>query len=483
MKSLMFLFISTSLFCFGIPKSEAKSKSRPKTPQPVQNETYPKKATINAEKGVRLSLVSEKGYTWKTVDECEKEDKPSEKCKGAKVVASPDNESSVEILGKKEKVSVEDPFSPGEKITQEYYHVRIIYDRLDPETGKWQHVDEVGWLESGFVRPKENVNQPLPVEIPKKSPPQQTKKTCGPSLVNEDIIDTGKVIDVTAFDLQVDALMEKVGTCIKQNPKNADQRYKVNYERYVLPVMQNQEVPPLTKIVGGQTMLMDQKDLINIDTLARTLYGEVASCFDKGLQHPIAVTEVALNRYNAMLPIPDDKESKKQARDFKQKFLPTKGRAPGMPLITELLTDPKQFNNWMTYKTVKNKKTKKKVLVPNPALKQTLCPPVEEYKKIKQGKQKYMSYNLNAWQNAVRIATEAVLNKRKFDERTSEVPDSITYFTSYRKEFHGFEQGYPEIEGNSLDEDGCVQVWHDPVLLKKEQQKSQTAKLETPPSS
>ncbi len=421
---------------------------------------------------------------------------PKEKeCQEKQAVAWPSKSAEVEVIGPNKKSKTVDPFT-GEEITEEYSPIRVTYT-YENASGKEITKSEKGWIEASFVRlkqeaptkrkPEPKSNDPLISLNAPKAPPETRAKECDPEpppIKKSDKNDLSKLkraIEVHAYDAQVELLMEKVGKCIKAKPELFSSSGIANYDLFVLPEIKAEPVPRIEKMVDISTnstpkivsVPMTRDDLINIDAVARTLYAEVAVCFKKGLQHPLAVSRVIDNRNTLSNPKNNSQAEIKRAKMYEESYAREK-HAPGTPILTKIVTSPSQFNVWMgTHK--KEKKDKTFEVIPNPALGNALCPLPEKYKKIEEhSKKKTIPYQVSVWKNSVRIATELVLHNHAFKDRfpkpktKKEERESMTsnhvFYTSHMTDFYNYKRVYPKIEGYSLDPKGCVQIWKDPKI-------------------
>jgi hypothetical protein len=147
-----------------------------------------------------------------------------------------------------------------------------------------------------------------------------------------------------------------------------------------------------------------KEDLINIDVLARTLYAEMHSCFQRGLQYPMAVAKIALNRSlsetSAYQRTRDQDSQSKEA-------------------LAKVLLAPSQFSVW-NYPQNRTDRNKTSLM--------TLCPTHDPYSSQNWKGEAPGDQDLFAWNQSVRIATETVLFQEQFMKRTEEV--THLYYTS-----------------------------------------------------
>ena len=123
----------------------------------------------------------------------------------------------------------------------------------------------------------------------------------------------------------------------------------------------------------------------------------------------------------------------------------------------------------------KEKKDKTFEVIPNPALKNALCPLPEKYRNLEEApKKKSIPYQVSVWKNSVRIATELVLHNHAFKDRFPKpknkkeekemMQSNHVFYTSHMGKFYNYKRVHPKIEGYSLHRSGCVQIWKDPDI-------------------
>jgi len=192
----------------------------------------------------------------------------------------------------------------------------------------------------------------------------------------------------------------------------------------------------LPEIKVNSTRTLNHDDLVNIDVLARTMYGEMASCFKNGLQYPRAVARIILNRA--------EKTSRlKEFSDRPQNL--------SKPIIAQVASSPRKFNNWLIYNSGKK----------NGPLHQSLCPPKTINAPFWKDNEAN-SYDIKVWDDAVKIATDVILNTENFKKETSEL-ENIFFYTSNMKSYGEkgiYKQVYPKIDnGRSVNNTKCIELW------------------------
>lgn len=204
------------------------------------------------------------------------------------------------------------------------------------------------------------------------------------------------------------------------------------YDHYILPGIKKQPVPKIRSESGD---MMTQSQLIEIDALARTLYGEMAQCYKHGLQYPMAVAKMIQNR----------KVSNRDREFIKPPH------AAGKPKTAQIATTPTQFSMW--HRTIAGKK--------NNPLHHGLCPPQKPGQPFWRSKSTPKQEN-DIWLNTVRIATEAVLHPKEFNRRTGEIKGfhySSGMSANPNSWMKKMQQVQPTIEGRKIERNACLEVW------------------------
>lgn len=232
-------------------------------------------------------------------------------------------------------------------------------------------------------------------------------------------------------------LLPVVGFCGAQNLNASLQPGDRNsYDDFVLPKLQKLQFP---KVRGENGKLITRTQLIEIDALARTLYGEMSGCFNLlpnkgGLQYPFAVAKVAINRG--------------MSKERRFEFIRGTHDATKSDLA-KVLTSSSQFNNWSF--------TQRGQL--NPSLLKSLCPPQKEGNPYWKKNEMVSIEEFQIWRNSLRIATEAILFPNKFQSRTEEVTE--LFFTSGEGKFRQLFQTFPTINSRKIENNSCVELWNE----------------------
>jgi len=253
--------------------------------------------------------------------------------------------------------------------------------------------------------------------------------------------------ELSKLDRSVELLRPLIGQCPLHPPnrKRADSwRGRNIYDSEVLPKftrLNPTKIPRIPKETSpGQFTNATRDDLINIDTLARTIYAEMNECFKYGLQYPMAAARVAVNRA----------------------YLADQGRAPASyvgnarqvstkPTLAKVLTAPWQFSVWNPSGAA-NPRDKTSLMA--------LCPTRDNNRTNWKGSRPGPD-DLYAWEKSLQIATEAVLFPAQFNRKTKNITQ--LYYTSKRTSF--LNQAYrrprhpPTIEGRQVDSFQCMYLW------------------------
>ncbi|MES2801529.1 MAG: hypothetical protein V4654_03470 [Bdellovibrionota bacterium] len=207
------------------------------------------------------------------------------------------------------------------------------------------------------------------------------------------------------------------------------------FDSYVYARLKKQKIP---RLLNEQLKPMTFDDLMNIDSLARTLYGEMGKCFRKGLQYPVAAALVAINRL-------DNKSRFKEWTSTQ-----VKRKVASVPPLTRIVTTPEKFNNWKVYANGKA----------NGPLHHSLCPARAVNKPFWKSV-KASQAEVDIWKNAVRIATEAVLFPKKFKSR-SPAMKNINFYTSGLGQYADYTQVFPFVNDRPLENFDCIEMWKEP---------------------
>ncbi len=180
--------------------------------------------------------------------------------------------------------------------------------------------------------------------------------------------------------------------------------------------------------LGGAKVTHQQLEAI--DVLARVLFGEMRSCTNIGLQYPMAVAKVALNRAE---------HARKRKPDGSLFPLPSKRGLTGVPVeesLVKILGTPLQFSA---------------LNQDDSNLAKVMCPVVPR-------KRKGPDPSIEAWKKSVKVAAMAILDAKDFKEKTKSV--SVFHYTSaIPAPWKGAQRVSASIDGYGVDNASCIRLW------------------------
>lgn len=405
-------------FALGIPDASLSVK--------------PRQVFMNLEDGMLASVFNKPGFNWSN---CTQDKEQQNKCEP---VAWPDNHpDSVYILADKITIDTMDPYS-GKMTATEYYPIEVTYKRDGIKQKKR------GWIEADYIsmtktqsmyadnsadlrkEKSESGKKQFSTKTPKK-----TSCPCEKSLPEKNrdqLHDIAKTISASEVEVVSAQVSKYVGKCAINPGKGIPADKGMNsYDKNAKALIPEPE--PILYKKGNFDQHVKRDDLISIDALARTLYGEMGACFKKGPQYPMAVALVAVNR------------AKKNADEFIRGPHDSKQKSD----LAKVVTSPSQFNVWMN--TGAN---------PSP-LAQALCPPAEKGSLIYNGTMP-SNEQLGFWNLAVKISTEAVLFSDHLKKRAPGF-DWKYYTSSIGRNASFSEVRNQKISGRALEKPECVRLW------------------------
>lgn len=397
------------------------------------------------EEGQYIQVFTKPGLNWRY---CDKEINPQtgkEICKDG--IGWLDRNSKARIVGSPVKREVRDPIS-GEWIEEEYIEIEFFYPRIGAN-GELITKMEKGYIETYNLSKEQlgtfykKVDDPI-LPPPKPAKPTNPEKDCSSTSQSlKDLQALCKPIAEATENLGVEKsakiLNEVVGFCAVTPPTKLPSTIpKGNvYDNLVYSKLKNKPVPRIKK---ENKEFMTQDDLVNIDALARTLYGEMAKCYRYGLEYPMTVAKIITNRTND----PDGHSIFIQGQHY-----------PSKPTTAKVATTANQFSMWLRNA--------------DGPLHQGLCPPRELGKPFYRNKSASKFEN-DIWINTMRIATEAVLYPVQFAKRTVDVKGK--HYTSNlakdrftdrlpkgAKFIEKMNQVFPKIEGRTVNYNRCLEAW------------------------
>lgn len=363
-----------------------------------------------------VSVFNEPGFDWQSCKQpCE-------------AVAWPGPDAQFSVTQDTPQVFKRKDRYTGETTEVKYVKVLVTYDRDGVKREKY------GWIDESYLQYEKAESF---YQAPSQSSAQKTN--CGrkeeTKKSKEHAADIARKQKEALLEAKIDKdagkIEEAVGKCVRPS---ADASPKNGFDDLVKPTLRG--VAAKNKSVtdeNGHPISDDQ--VATISALARTLYGEMAGCFRRGLQYPMAVARIAVERAE---------ETRRHGE-----FIKTGHSETDHP-VCQVITTPSQFNNWMP-------RIDGDV---NGAFLHTLCPP------SKHGEKFWANANpsdeeLNIWKNAVRIATDATMFPAHFKGITKAL-DNVFFYTSGQKHLRSFQKQPPyhtKLDGRPLNNINCIQLW------------------------
>ncbi|MFL5815193.1 MAG: hypothetical protein ACJ763_16570 [Bdellovibrionia bacterium] len=389
------------------------------------NSVDPGKVQIGLDVEGAVTLTRKPGLSWSTA-------KASDK------VGWPVAQDKLKYLDS-ELVEMEDPITH-EIRWQLFYKVKFTHkskkSAADVTEGE-------GWVNADYIRndivrnDEEDQLGQLIKKLDKKDDPKcaPDRKHTAPHA--KAVVEAKEALQPLAEEEIVERISPHLGKCLLDDSLNVPELGKGTsaFDSTVLKHWKEASTPKdIPSPLSGK---LTKSDLVNIDTFARTIYGEMASCFDNGLQYPMAMAKVVSNRVEYI------QKHEGEATPFAPESIRDKLKGS----FSAVLTHPYQFSVW-------NKKIDGKT---NPSLKQVLCPPRDPeakfWPKVKPSKKES-----GIWKESIRIAIEAVLFPEKFRKKTEHVNE--LYYTSGLGYFmQGFQRAYHAVMGKPVSRGRCIELW------------------------
>ncbi|MCM2282352.1 MAG: hypothetical protein NDI61_10970 [Bdellovibrionaceae bacterium] len=380
--------------------------------------TYPRAAYLDLEDDQIVSVFNKSGENYKSCAET----------KGCRAIGWPGNDAKIFVTGPSVHTLTPNIYT-GKKEEEEFFPVKFYYERVGAD-GVLHKQEGEGWIDAASVRFQKvapmfraGATKPEPFcpDKPVDGAPDITKlKKLIPGIKNLGARETAAEIH------------SHIGMCAWDSDKQIAPigKGQNSYDTLILRRLRNAKVP---NILREDQSPMTQQDLIDIDALARTMYGEMARCFKHGLHYPMAVAKIAKARA----------ENKTRHKEFVQG-----PHSSGKTDLQKVVTSASQFNVWMP----RHKNG------PNGAFRQALCPPRSKKERYWRGSSP-PDEEIDVWQKAVLVATEAVLFPSSFAARTSNVKDY--FYTSGMGRFYRMRQVFPAVEGRKISINKCMEIWSD----------------------
>ncbi len=368
-------------------------------------------AYLKIEKGDPVvSVFTEAGLNWKN---CEK----NEKGECIKGIGWLDKDAKIWIVGEPVKRTVTDPFT-GKDVEEEYYPVKFEYTRRVGDTGYPKLKGPIGYVDAAYLG--------FEKQAPILAAEEVVNPSCGLKSGNQSLQNAKNAIEEHCKEDTANLILGKIGKCMSE--EGIEKKSNLNDDVILREVKKVQ--PAGLTAEGGRAVTSE--DLVAIDSLSRTMYGEMASCYKHGLEYPMAVARIALNRAENKI--------------LSKRFIKGKHDASKLP-IAKVATTPSQFNVWL--RKLNNDA--------NPSREMALCPPRSPTQKLKSGR-KPSAQELSIWKHTVRIATDAVLFPEAFKKKTKDLDDIYNY-TSGMGKFYDMKLQDRSIAGRKISKTKCVELW------------------------
>lgn len=389
-----------------------------------------------------VSVYRNPGQNWK-YPLLDKTGKPEE------AVGWLDSNSKIWTTGEKKTMVVRDPFT-NELVEETYYKIKFEYEReylsneVDPKTK--QRIKKIlrktddekdVWIDAAYISTEKVTDHPY-----LQSPPKFeicTKEDAKSLSLDKRFVEN---LTVKGLDDAVKEIFPKIGMCtsLKEAAPGGNL-----YDNAILNKIREAGAPKAIAKSDGSPVTPE--DLVEIDSLARTIYGEMASCFRHGVQYPMAVARIAMNRVEFSKKLEEDNKNRK--KKVTDPFIQGPHNSQKTHL-SKVVTSPIQFNAWL--RKLNSKK--------NPSMDMALCPARDPKQKLLDGRMPGPQ-ELAVWKSSVKIASDAVLNRKEFLAKTDGVKD-IKNYTSAMGQFYGMKQQKGrKIAGLEIKKDSCVELWKD----------------------
>ena len=391
----------------------------------------------SVEEGQYITVFDKPGLNWSTCTTAIDKKTKKEYCKEAK--GWPSRDAKIKVLSPPVKAKVFDPYTE-EDVEETYVKVEFEYDRIGADN-QMHHQKGEGFIELAYLsrsarNPFFGAQSIKPAEKDKCKETSSANGATEQKKIKKDTERLAKLVDELSIEQKAKTLSSIVGQCVI-NPPTKKPEYdgsKNVYDHFVLSKLKKVQ-PPQLMTESGKPMSKEQ--LIEVDAMARTLYGEMAKCYKYGLQYPMAVARIINNRKESGR----DREFIKPPHD------------EGKPKAARVATTPSQFSMW--HQTVKGKK--------NNPLHHGLCPPQKSGAPFWRSKAAPKQEN-DIWMNTVRIATEAVLYPEQFKKRTQQLKQ-LHYSSGMANNptpwMKKMSHVNPVIEGRPIDKNSCLEIWQE----------------------
>lgn len=396
-----------------------------------QNRWTKGKAFLDLEDGDMISVFSKPKFDYVTCpqDKGDKQSKIKEEREPCKSVGWPDNTAEIEIISDETKQQMMWNPEKRKNILTTFVKVKFKYKRMVDGTQLEKKGE--GWIDAGPLRQTKISTFYGNDSKPKKECPPGNKPKNPADEIKKIIEPVKPAVSNHAVTAAAEAIMPKIGACVI-SPNQTSFKAGNPYDNYAYPAV-GKAVPNIIKEDGKP---LTREDMVAIDAWARTLISEQGvTCFRRGLHYPMSVLKVGVNRL----------EATKENPALRKQYISGDHVATKTDLA-KIATTGTQFIVW-------GHKHEGKA---NPTLPQALCPPANTDMPFYVGR-KPLPHENRAWQNAVLMATEAILFPKKFATRTEDVKQ--LNYSSGMSSFYGMRKQSASIEGRKIDDESCVQLW------------------------
>lgn len=416
----------------------------------------------------RMTLYDEPGFDYL---ECKAQN--NQNCQ-THAKAWPDNQSTVRLVQKKgqiQKRTVQLENYYGETESRTYYQVEVDYG-VRGSDGITRYNTSRVWVEEKYLidesQPSDAESERALAILEGRLDPTK-KENCPESGVQRPSSrsETRNNLPIQALARNLESTQNSresqianlisphIGHCGFSPPLTQNPGWDLNstiYDQAVLPKLNANALPQaqLEQLAGRR---VTREDLINIDVLARTIYAEMGSCFDNGIEYPMAIAKVALNRAD-FLEQNGFSSCWANGRNFQDPFnVSTTNGGRSRPTLSRVLTADNQFSVWNPRIGGQFNKS---------GLQQALCPPASHqnyyWKATAAGARvQTPAFEREIWNKTIQIAVEAVLFPERFRERTAGVPDF--FYTSGILKQSSRERVIRQIGNRQLASQSCLNLF------------------------
>lgn len=327
-----------------------------------------------------------------------------------------DNATNLEFADS-EVVRFHDPLE-GRDVTRIFYKANGTYfpKKLD-EKGKSYYDSQAKKIDSLWIDSKNIRYTPLGKSVDlSRCPPDPRGDGPGMPRSRKDFEDIAKQMSDNLYL----GILPHVGKCIQNQSGVPGLRQHWSQRT-------RQRDPANLTVAGAK---ISPLQLEAIDVLARVVFGEMRSCANIGLQYPMTVARVALNRADLA------RERRPNSSIFP---LPNKKGIPGAPVeeaMIKVLGTPLQFS----------------ALNRNDSnLSKVMCP-------TKPTKRKGFDPSVEAWKRSVKVAAMTILDTKEFKEKTNSI--KVFHYTSAIKApWKGAKRVSASVDGYAVDNASCIRLW------------------------